>query len=161
MKGLTARVVIVASMALLALSVAPAVAGYDGQVASHVGVSGVCPSPTSTNATVSATVVDNSGNPVVGLEVAFSANGVVLATAITDQNGRAVATLPLPPGDTTVVARAGAVDGRAIVICPEGGVGGVIGLPRTDTAPSGAPWWLALVACAAIVLTRFAVRTAR
>ena len=114
------------------------------------------------NAQVSATVVDNGGNPVAGVEVEFSVDGVVLARAITDANGRAVTTVPLPPGDTMVVAKTGAVDGRAIVICPAGGVGGVIGLPRTDTAPDGAPWWLALVAGAAILLTGFAVRrTAR
>ena len=160
MKGLTTRVALAASIVLLALSMAPAVAAYDGEVASHVGVSGVCPTPSSglSRATVSATVVDNGGNPVAEIEVVFSVDDVVLATALTDQAGRAVVTIQLPPGATTVVATVSDVEGRAIVSCPAGGIGGVIGLPRTDTAPNGAPLWLALVACAAILIAGFAMR---
>ena len=170
MKGPMARVTLAASMLLLALSMAPAVAGYDGEIASHVGVSGACPAPTSatvttalaapTNALVSATVVDNGGNPIPGVEVVFSVDGVVLATATTDQNGRAAAGLPLPPGDTLVQANVGTIEGRAVVICPAGGVGGVIGMPRTDTAPPGVPLWLLLVGAAASLFSAFALRRA-
>ena len=160
MNGLARRVAVVASMAILVLSVVPAVTGYDGQVASHVGVSAVCQPPTTSqaNATVSATVVDNGGNPVTDVEVVWSVDGVVLAKSTTDQQGRAYATFGLPVGDTTVVAKVGELEGRAIVVCPAGAVGGAIGLPRTDTAPAELPLGIMVLVAAVATVAGAIVR---
>jgi hypothetical protein len=84
--------------------------------------------------------------------------GVVLARSVTDENGRAVATFGLPVGDTTVVAKVGPVEGRAVIVCPAGAVGGAIGLPRTDTAPAGVPWGIMVLVAAAVTVAGVMVR---
>ena len=178
MKAFHARVAVVLALTLATLAGAPAVLAYDGQIASHIAISGECPAPTTTGtratvttalaapvlAAVTATVVDNAGNPVPGVVVTWSIDGVVQGTATTDANGVARALLALPNGETMVVATVDGIEGRALVVCPTGGVGGVIGgdggLPRTDTAPAGVPLGIALVALLGLLLASYTVRRA-
>ncbi len=142
---------------VLVLAGATAVAGYQGQTPYTVTVRGGCDI-----STVTASVVDVDGNPVVGQVVKWTLEGAVKATdtigAESTTNASGVATTPvtLAPvsGERTVVATAGTVSGSAIIdaLCGQF-------LPITSTAPvhPGAGvlplLLLALCACAVVGMT--------
>ena len=135
------RISLVAALVALAIA-APAVIGYDGEVAQQVDVSGpgsvVCP------ATVSATVtvVDLDGNPLAGVPVTWSTG----ATGTTDASGQHTITFSVASSVTVTATSSDGAVGSLVINCVQPG----ISLPRTDTALSAAPgaptpWWAYLL----------------
>jgi hypothetical protein len=139
---------------------APAALAYDSEVGNQVSVSGggqfVCP----TSRTLTATVVDLQGNPLADVTVTWSTGTVTK----TDAQGHTSITLTVTATGVITASTSQAV-GSVTLTCIQGGVGGSIGLPRTDTAlpgdstPSGAWWALLVVVLSGVGLVRVARRS--
>jgi hypothetical protein len=149
------RTALVGGLFLLVLAV-PAAVAYNGEVANQVDVSGggqfLCPA----SRTLTATVVDLDGKPLEGVAVTWSTGTVTTTNA----QGQASITVTVTATGVITASTAEAV-GSVTLTCinPQGGVGGSIGLPRTDTAiptvvsPSLVSWVLLFgVVAVAIVL---------
>ena len=141
---------------------APAALAYDSEVGNQVSVSGggqfVCP----TSRTLTATVVDLQGNPLADVTVTWSTGAVTK----TDAQGHTSITLTVTASGVITATTSQSVGSVTLTcITGQGGVGGSIGLPRTDTAlpsdssPSGAWWALILVAVSGVGLVRVARRS--
>ncbi len=166
-------VAIMAAVLLAALGAA-AVLGYSGQVSCQVLVlipsGAIAPGAT---VTVSATVRDTNGNPVVNVPVSWSLSGaqpgdsISPTTSTTNASGEATATVALSTaaGSRTVRAQtsqdsvcSAAVGGGVMGVRQhlhqgDGVLGVVGGLPNTSTAsgPAGiSAWELAIVALVAL-----------
>ena len=119
---------------VLVLAGATAVAAYQGQTPYTITVRGGCDV-----STVTATVVDMDGKPVLGQVVKWTLDGAIKGTdtigaeSTTNASGVATTSVTLAPvgGERTVVATAGSVSGSAVVdtLCGEF-------LPITSTAPA-------------------------
>ena len=146
MKRRTRLFATLAAVALLATGTATAF-GYSGQVEGSITVA-----PTGTVAceapfTMTATVLDAAGAPVVGQSVAWafvppSASDVISPTpTITDSKGKATTTVTLAPvpGPREIRATAGNVSASAVLspaTCDDGSVESAQGTPRPEGLPS-------------------------
>jgi hypothetical protein len=113
---------------------APAALAYNGEVGNQIVVSGggqfVCP----VSRILTATVVDLDGKPLEGVTVTWSTGAVTT----TDAQGHASITVSVTVTGVITASTAEAV-GSVNLTCITEGVGGSIGLPRTDTSlPTGA-----------------------
>jgi hypothetical protein len=155
MKLRTRLTTVLAAFALLSVAATTAVA-YTGQTEGSITVSGT---PICEPFTMTATVLDAAGAPVVGQSVAWafvsspSASDVISPTpTITDSKGKATTTVTFAPvgGTREIRATAGSVSASAVlspVTCGSvesaGGTPPPEGLPSTSTLPAessgGAP----------------------
>jgi hypothetical protein len=133
------------SAAVALLLLVPSAFAYNGEVGAVVGVEGpesaVCPAA---GQTYTATVEDTNGSPLAGVSVSWSTG----ATTTTNAQGQTSITVTVT-GNTTITATANGAVGSIKVTCVQGGVGGVIGLPRTDTAAPSSTASLTLLAVVA------------
>jgi len=142
MKRPTRLFATLAAVALLATATATAF-GYTGQVEGSITLSGT---PTCEPFTVTATVLDGAGAPVIGQSVAWafvtspSASDVISSTpTITDSKGKATTSVTFAsvPGTREIRATAGSVSASA-VLSPAtcGSVEAVEGTPIPEGLPS-------------------------
>jgi len=155
------RLAAVGAAALLLLSVAAPAFAYEGQVPNQVTVVGpagtlVC----NTALTVTATVLDASGNPVDNREVVWSfgagqVTGDQIITVSTMTNALGVTTttvrLACVVGNRTIVATATPAAGQAVL-----GITAT-GLPPTSTDPGSTPMWPYALALLGICVACFVI----
>ena len=150
---------LLAAAGLIAALSAPAVIGYQGEVAGTVTVT----PPEGriqcrTEAPVSATILNKDGQPIADTTVTWklttivsSQDSIVNPTTTTDANGVATTRVWLDciAGDRRIEARVGEAFGGAVL-----GVTGVgVGLPNTSTdASAGTPAWALAIAGAAVLV---------
>jgi hypothetical protein len=150
----------VASLLLLSVAASAAIA-YEGQITQQVTVAG--PAGTlacNTALTVTATVLDASGNPVDNRAVVwtFSAGQVtgdqiVTPSTVTNASGVTTTTVKLActVGNRTVVALVAPAFGEAVL-----GITAT-GLPPTSTDPGSTPLWPYALAVLGICMAGFLV----
>lgn len=129
---------------LLALSLAATAAGYEGQVPGSITVVACGP-----GGTVTATVLDATGQPIDGQSVAWSLivkvspqDTLGQTPTTTNVHGVATTVVTLAPidGNRTIRAVAGDIAGQAVFSCVSGEVEGVSGgLPATDALSAQVP----------------------
>lgn len=144
----------------LALLAAASVAGYAGEVAATIEVSGPSgPLVCNSTVTVTARVEDVAGDPIDGQPVDWSFDGgsldsdsILDATTTTNSDGVASTRLRLgcPPHALTILAQADDASGTAVIASTG------IRLPATNTAP-GAPVYGMALAVVAVVLGAFMI----
>jgi hypothetical protein len=131
------------SAVLLTFGMVASVAGYDGQVPGSITVAACGP-----NGTVTATVLDATGQPIDGQSVVWSLIVTVSpqdtlgqTPTTTNVHGVATTTVTLAPvdGNRTIRAVAGDIAGQAVFQCFSGETQGITGLPATSTLPATAP----------------------
>jgi len=171
MRKLAAGFAAMLALGVLAGGLIPAGGGRAQSYPPPVGSLSVEAASTTTGATsdITATVLDESGNPVEGAEVVFRivsqpgddatwADGTVETTALTDASGIAIAVLNAGsnPGSIIIETISGAKTSQVTVAVEEAAPGG---LPPTGASPGGgrdsgvAAWQIAFLAAGAAALT--------
>lgn len=141
---------------VLALLATASVAGYAGEVAATVEVSGPSrPQVCNSTITVTARVEDSAGDPIDGQPVVWSfvrgrnVGGDSILDTTTTTNSDGVATtqvrLACPPHALTILAQADDASGTAVIVSSG------IRLPATNTAPNASASAMALAALAMVL----------